>query len=94
MSNQKIKRRVKRSKIERKLVKLGYKYCDDFMSVYVYVKSYYKYNLTIEAWPHLNKVIEGYVDLDGMSIYKQRDINRLQRAYNKLQQDIKEIEDD
>ena len=82
------------SKIERKLVKLGYKYCDDFMSVYVYVKSYYKYNLTIEVWPHLNRVIEGYVDLDSMSIYKQRDINRLQRAYNKLQQDIKEVEDD
>ena len=79
------------SKLEKKLAKLGYKYSDDFMSVYVYVKSYYKYNLTIEAWPHANKVIEGYVDLDGMTIHKQRDINRLQRAYNKLQQDLKEI---
>lgn len=82
------------SKLEKKLAKLGYKYCDDFMSVYVYVKSYYKYNLTIEAWPHANKVIEGYVDLDGMSIYKQRDISHLQKAYNKLQQDLKELENE
>ena len=82
------------SKIEEKLNKLGYKYYDDCMSVYMFVKSYYKWNLTIEVWPHLNKVIEGYVDLDGMSIHKQRDINSLQRAYNKLQQDLKEIEND
>ena len=82
------------SKLEKKLAKLGYKYCDDFMSVYVYVKSYYKYNLTIEAWPHANKVIEGYIDLDGMKISKQRDIYRLQKAYNKLQQDLKELENE
>ena len=82
------------SKLEKKLAKLGYKYSDDFMSVYVYVKSYYKYNLTIEAWPHANKMIEGYVDLDGMRVYKQRDIYRLQKAYNKLQQDLKELENE
>lgn len=82
------------SKIERKLARLGYKYCDDFMSVYVYVKSYYKYNLTIEAWPYANKIIEGYIDLDGMRVYKQRDISRLQKAYNKLQQDLKELENE
>ena len=82
------------SKIEGKLAKLGYKYCDDFMSVYVYVKSYYKWNLTIEVWPYLNKVIEGYVDLDGMKISKQRDINSLQRAFTKLQQDLKVFENE
>ena len=82
------------SKLEKKLAKLGYKYCDDFMSVYVFVKTYNKYNLTIEAWPHANKVIEGYVDLDGMSIHNQRDISRLQKAYNKLQQDLKELENE
>ena len=82
------------SKLEKKLAKLGYKYYDDFMSVYVYVKSYYKYNLTIEAWPHANEIIEGYVDLDGMRVYKQRDIYRLQKAYNKLRQDLKELENE
>ena len=82
------------SKLEEKLAKLGYKYYDDLMSVYVYVKSYYKYNLTIEAQPHANKIIEGYVDLDGMRVYKQRDISRLQKAYNKLQQDLKELENE
>lgn len=83
------------SKIEEKLNKLGYKYYDDCMSVYVFVKKYKnKWNLTIEAWPHEDKVIEGYVDLDGMAIYKQKDIDHLQEAYNILQQDIKELEND
>lgn len=82
------------SKLEKKLAKLGYKYYDDLMSVYVFVKTYNKYNLTIEAWPYANKVIEGYIDLDGMKIYNQRDISRLQKAYNKLQQDLKELENE
>ena len=82
------------SKLEKKLAKLGYKYSDDFMSVYVYVKSYYKYNLTIEAWPHANKILEGYVDLDGMRVYKQRDISRLQKAFTKLQHDLKELKNE
>lgn len=83
------------NKLEEKLNKLGYKYCDDCMSVYVFVKKYKnKWNLTIEAWPHEDKVIEGYVDLDGMAICKQKDIDHLQKAYNILQQDIKEIENE
>ena len=82
------------SKIEEKLNKLGYKYYDDCMSVYVFIKKHNKWNLTIEIRPYENKILDWYIDLDCRSIYKQKDIDHLQEAYNILQQDIKEIEDD
>ena len=82
------------SKIEEKLSKLGYKYYDDLMSVYVFVKKYNKWNLTIETRPHEDKILDWYIDFDCMTIYKQKDIDHLQEAYNILQKDIKELEDE
>ena len=82
-------------KLEEKLIKLGYKQYEYFMLIHSFVKTYNdKWNLTIETNGDETRVVEGYIDLDEIAIYTQRDIDDLQKAYNILQQDLKVLEDD
>ena len=83
------------TKLEEKLIKLGYKHDRYFTLIHSFVKIYNdKWNLTIETSGDETRVVEGYVDLDGIAIYTQQDIDNLQKAYNILQQDLKMLEDD
>lgn len=83
------------SKLEEKLIKLGYKQYKYFMLIHSFVKTYNdKWNLTIETSGDETRVVEGYIDLDEIAIYTQQDIDNLQKAYNILQQDLKMLEDD
>lgn len=77
---------------EEKLIELGYK-----RVVYSYYGKYIKYYkrkaIIIEIHFHRNNEIVGYIS-DYICIGTQQDIDHLQEAYNILQQDLKELEND
>ena len=77
------------TKLEEKLIELGYKTYENFMLIHSFIKIYYdKWNLIIETGCDETNVIECYVDLDGCAIYTQQDIDNLQQAFNQLQKDL------
>ena len=83
------------TRLEKKLIELGYKRDKYFMLIHSFIKNYNdKWNLTIETSCDETRVIEGYIDLNGIAIYIQQDINDLQETYNILQRDLKVLEDD
>ena len=77
---------------EEKLFELGYKrvilpYMAEF------IKSYKREIIVIQIHFHRNNEIVGYVD-ESHGFGKQQDIDQLQEAYNVLQQDLKELENE
>ena len=86
------------TKIEEKLIELGYRRSHYDYNNVTFIKIYKnKYNLFVETNGYITCVIMNYVDLDGMAIYNQQDIDNLQQAFNQLQKDLeilKEVEED
>ena len=78
------------TKLEEKVVELGYKPSWIGWETNYFVKFYDdKWNLIIGTGMYGTNVIECYVDLDGMAIYTQQDLEDLQQAFNVMQKDLK-----
>ena len=77
------------TKLEEKLIELGYKPYEYFMLIHSFIKIYNdKWNVIIETGMDKTHVIECYVDLDGTAIYTQQDIDNLQQAFDEMQKDL------
>ena len=80
------------TKLEEKLIELGYRPYEQFMLIHSFIKVYNdKWNLIIETGLYETNVIECYVDLDGMAIYTQQDLEDLQQTFNVMQKDLEEL---
>ena len=80
------------TKLEEKLIGLGYKLSYYNFNNSVFIKIYEdKWNLSIETNGYSSCFFISYIDLDSMAIYTQQDIDNLQQAFNQLQKDLKEL---
>jgi hypothetical protein len=78
--------------LEKKLNALGYQLYDSFMLTKSFIKVHNdKWNLIIETGYDITNVIMSYVDLDGLAIYTQQDLDDLQDAYNQLVKDVNSL---
>ena len=78
--------------LEQQLEALGYQLYESFMLTKSFIKVYNdKWNLIIETGYDITDVIMNYVDLDGMAIYNQQDLDDLQDAYNQLLKDVNSL---
>lgn len=81
------------TKLEQKLCELGYRtHQYDYNNVAFYKISNH-FNLTIETNGYVTCVFMGYVDLEGMTINTQQQLDNLQQAFNQLQQDLEVLKE-
>lgn len=80
-------------KLEEKLNELGYKFYENFMLTRSFIKIYNdKWKLIIETTGlYEAEVTEYYIDLDGMVIYTQQDLDDLIQAFNVLKKDLEKL---
>lgn len=85
------------SKLEEKLIELGYRYSFDNDEGYLYIKTYNKKYIFNVLISYSNKRIENYDVANVYDFHSQQDIDNLQQAFDEMQKDLeilKGVEDD
>ena len=85
------------TKLEEKLIELGYCYAFDNSEGYLYVKSPNKKYIFNVLLSYSKRRIENYDMLSVYDIHSQKDIDNLQQAFDEMQKDLeilKEIKND
>ena len=76
------------SKLEEKLIELGYRYYYDNSEGYLYIKTHNKKYLFNVLLSYSKRRIETYEVSSVYDFHSQQDIDNLQQAFNEFQKDL------
>ena len=81
------------TKLEEKLIELGYEHHENYYSHRLYIKKHLDTNdfITIRLSKDRTKISNAYIDYDSYYFTNQKQINNLQLAFNELQKDLEEL---
>ena len=76
------------TKLEEKLIELGFHYCFDNAEGYLYSKKHNKKYIFNVLISYTKKHIENYDVTNLYDFHSQKDIDNLQQAFNEMQRDL------
>lgn len=79
------------TKLEEKLLELGYRYSFDNSEGYLYIKTHNKKYIFNVLLSYSKRRIENYDMANVYDIHSQQDINDLQQAFNEFQKDLQKL---
>jgi uncharacterized coiled-coil protein SlyX len=82
------------TKLEKKLQELEYRYAFDNDEGYLYCKRHNKKYIFNVLLSYSKRRIENYDVANLYDIHSQKDIDNLQQAFDELQKDLQELEND
>ena len=82
------------TKLEQKLIQLGYEQWRYSLEFITYTKTYNdKVDLNIYVTNNKDKIVDWFVYVEEFTFKKQEYIDKLQQAFNQLQDDLKELKE-